>query len=48
MDELLPALTASVTEALPVIAAVFGAVISLVFLFALGRFIIARVRGAVK
>lgn len=48
MEDLLPALTTEITAALPVIAGVFGAIIGVVFLFAVGRFIIGRIRGAVK
>lgn len=48
MDALLTEFTAGITEATPVIVGVFGAVIGLVFLLVLGRFVIARVRGSVK
>lgn len=48
MDELLTAFTAGITEATPVIVGVFGAVIGIVFLFAIGAFIVRRVRGSVK
>lgn len=48
MADLLTALSTAIGAATPTIAAVFGAIIGLVFLVALGRFIIARVRGSVK
>lgn len=47
-DGLVTALTGQITSATTTVVAVFGAVIGLVFLFALGRFIIGRVRGSVK
>lgn len=48
MSDILDALTAQITAATPTIAAAFGAVIGLVFIIALGAFIIRRVRGTVK
>lgn len=48
MSDILDALTGQVTAALPTIAAVFGALIGLVFVFAIGRFVVARIRGSVK
>jgi hypothetical protein len=47
-DGLLTAFTDGIADATPVIIGVFGAVIGLVFLLAIGRFIVRRVRGSVK
>ena len=44
---LLTAFTDAIASYTPTIAAVFGAVIGLAFLFAIGAFIVRRVRGAV-
>lgn len=46
MADLLTAFTAAITAATPTIVGVFGAAIGLVFLVAVGYFIIGRVRGA--
>ena len=46
--DLLTAFTAGVTAATPVIIGVFGAVIGIVFLVTIGKFILNRVRGSVK
>lgn len=48
MSDILDALTGQITAALPTVAAVFGAFIGLVFVFALGAWVIRRVRGSVK
>jgi len=48
MAELETEFLAQITAATPVIVAVIGAVIGLVFLLAVGRFILSRVRGTVK
>lgn len=48
MDALTTALTSNIATALPVIAAIFGAIIGLVFLVTLGKFVIKRVRGSVS
>lgn len=46
--DLLTAFTSGITDNTPTIVGVFGAVIGLVFLLVIGRFIISRVRGSVK
>ena len=48
MAELVTELTSQIATAAPVIVGVIGAIIGLVFIVVLGRFIIARVRGSVK
>lgn len=48
LDALTTALTSNITTALPVIASIFAAIIGLVFLITLGKFIIKRVRGSVS
>lgn len=48
MDALTTALTSNIATALPVIAGIFGAIIGLVFLVTLGKFVIKRVRGSVS
>lgn len=48
MEDLLEAFTDGITAATPTIVGVFGAVIGLVFLIVIGRFIVSRVRGSVK
>jgi beta-lactamase regulating signal transducer with metallopeptidase domain len=48
MDTLLTAFIAQITTATPTIVGVIGAIIGLVVLVVLGRFIISRVRGSVK
>lgn len=48
MTELLAAFVDGIGDATPTIVGVFGAVIGLVFLLVIGRFIISRVRGSVK
>ena len=47
-DDLLTAFTTGISTNTPIIIGVFGAVIGLVFLLVIGRFIISRVRGSVK
>lgn len=48
MSDILDALTGQITAATPIIASVFGALVGLVFLFAVGRFVLRRVRGSVR
>lgn len=48
MDALLTEFTGGITEATPVIVGIFGAVIGLVFLLTIGRFVVKRVRGSVS
>lgn len=48
LSDILSALTGQITAALPTIAAVFGAIIGLVFVFAVGAWIVRRVRGSVR
>lgn len=48
MAALLTAFTTAITAATPTIVGVFGAVVGLVFLIVIGRFIVSRVRGSVK
>lgn len=48
MADLLTAFTAGITAATPTIVGVFGAVIGLVFLIIIGKFIVKRVRGSVS
>lgn len=48
MDTLGDALVAAVTDALPTVGVIFASIIGLVFLFAVGAFILRRIRGAVK
>lgn len=47
-DGLTTAFTDGIADATPVIIAVVGAVIGLVFLLAIARFIVKRVRGSVN
>ena len=48
MADLLTAFLAQLANATPTIVGVIGAVVGLVFLLVIGRFIISRVRGSVK
>lgn len=48
MAGLLTAFTDAIADALPTITAVIGALIGVAFLFAVGRFILRRVRGEVR
>lgn len=48
MADLLPALTDSITDALPVITGAFAALLGVTFVFAMIRFIRNRVKGEVK
>jgi hypothetical protein len=48
VDDILTEFIAGIADATPVVAGVFGAIIGLVFIFAIGRFIVSRVRGSVK
>lgn len=45
MDDLLVQFNSGIASATPVIVGVFGSVIGLVFLVALGFFIVGRIRG---
>ena len=46
--DLLTAFTDGIAANTPTIIGVFGAIIGLVFLLVIGKFILARVRGSVK
>ena len=46
--DLLTAFTTGISDNTPTIVGVFGAIIGLVFLLVIGRFILSRVRGSVK
>lgn len=48
MDGISDAFDAQIALAEPVLATVFGSVIGLVFIIAIGYFIVRRVRGSVK
>lgn len=48
MEDLAPELVAQLAIATPQIVLVIGAIIGLVALLSLGRFVVARVRGSIK
>lgn len=48
MPDLIAAFDASVADILPNVALVFGGILGLVAVVALGRFVVSRVRGSIK
>jgi len=48
MSDLSDEFIAQLALATPIVATVIGSVIGLVFIIAMGRFIVSRVRGTVK
>lgn len=48
MEELVTEFTAQLALIVPQVAAIFGVLIGLVALVALGRFVVSRVRGSIK